>query len=475
MTLEKHSRLVFNGINGADGTYLLPAMTPAQVSAMARGEPPVDDGHLREMRWRVQQASQQHLGPVEGVDPRDLSQAGWGVIFASDTDDSVCEALEPLLAHRRAQAGDRYRKLAGPDGYRPGESKTEFLARYGVGPGPADPQNMPYYLMLVGGPTEIPFRFQYQLDVQYAVGRLDLDGPEAYHNYARSVVRIETRRKKRSRRMVFFGVKNPDDLATLYSHNHLVKPLAKSFARTASNWKVRKLLGEKATKHRLLQLLGGKKTPALLFTASHGVGFPAGHRRQVEHQGAILCQDWPGPRAVQGKVSQRVYLAGDDVASDARPAGLVAFHFACYGAGTPQHDDFARRSPGQPAAIAPHDFVARLPRRLLGHPRGGALAVIGHVERCWGYSVLWLRAGPQLQVYEGLLRRLVDGHPVGSAMEFLDQRYAELSSDLAEQLEQIRFGRNPDHPELTRLWTARNDARSFVVLGDPAVRVTDWS
>ena len=90
--------------------------------------------------------------------------------------------------------------------------------------------------------------------------------------------------------------------------------------------------------------------------------------------------------AFVGTVVQLVWLAsavaGDDVASDARLLGLLAFHFACYGAGTPRMDDFAHRSLQEPVAIAPHAFVASLPRRLLGHPQGGALAAVASLRIC---------------------------------------------------------------------------------------------
>jgi hypothetical protein len=100
------------------------------------------------------------LGVIEGVDPKKLDQSGWGVIFAHDADPSIREALGELISLRQSQAGEYFRVYQGADGHRPDESKNKFLARHGAGPGPADPEKVPYYLLIVGDPQRIPYRFQ---------------------------------------------------------------------------------------------------------------------------------------------------------------------------------------------------------------------------------------------------------------------------------------------------------------------------
>ena len=474
MAAHQTELLVFNGVDGATGDYLLPPMRPAVVSALARGER-LDPAEVRDLRARHEATSGTFLGPIEGIDPLDLAAAGWGVVFAADADPAVRRALQPLLDHRRRQAARteerHYRELGGEDGYRAGESAADFLVRHQVAPGqPANPQRMPYYLLLVGDPEAIPYRFQYLLDIVYAVGRLHLQTPEAYERYAWSVVEAE-QAGARPARATFFGVRNSDDRPTMLSADHLVTPLAESTARRFPAWSVTQLVGAQATKAELVRLLGGDGAPDLVFLAGHGMGFPPGDPRQLPHQGALLCQDWPGRLAWRRRIPHDFYFAGDDLSPSARLSGLVLFLHACYGAGTPQTDDVVGRAGGRPAPVAPRAFVGRLPQRLLGHPGGGALALIGHVERAWAYSFLWPGVAEQTDVYESMLARLLQGAPVGHAVEYLNNRCAALTSELEQVKEDVAFGRVPDDLALSLLWTARNDARNCVVLGDPAVRL----
>jgi hypothetical protein len=453
---------IFNGINAETGEYLFPPVSTREMFASFQKAPKDRERAL-----------------IPGIDPKDLGEAGWGVVFHVKENPAVVEALRPLLEHRKAQASRRherlYREFTGAAGYCC-ESKEDFLAEHEAAMGPVNPNRMPYYLLLVGGPERIPYQFQHQLDVQYAVGRVCFDTPEEYARYAQSVIDAETGGVTRDRRVALFAARNPDDEAMTMSADLMMKPLAERLGKpedwqVSAPWEVRSVVAEEATKERLGHFLGGADTPALLFTASHGMGFPSGSRLQRDHQGSLLCQDWPGPKAWNKPVPPDFYFSGGDVASDAQVHGLVAFHFACNGLGTPAVEDFAFGNGTPPKVLAPKPFVARLPQRLLAHPRGGALAVIGHVERAWAYSFLAKGDYAQTEAFESALRLLMEGFPVGFAMEYFNQRYAELSAELTLALQKLNYGEPVDQQEIAALWTANNDARNYAVLGDPAVRV----
>jgi len=473
----------FNGIDARTGEYLLELPNDALISA-ALGEP-LDAGAIREQKFRRDRASENHFGVKEGVDVRSLAETGWAVIFpavAAGSEEeraqaAIREALQPLLDLRKQQAGQYYKEYRGAEGVRPNESKPKYMARLGAAPGPANPEKVPYYLLLVADPRAVSFRFQSQLSVQYAVGRLWFPTLEEYANYARSVVAAETPGRTLPRRLHFFGVANSDDRPTQASSEHLIAPLADLFQADAKSaaWTIERSFAAAATQGALSELLH-RDAPALLFTASHGMSFPKDDPLQLRRQGAILCQDWPGPRSWREPIPERFYFAGDHLAADADLHGTIAFLFACYGAGTPELNEFALQDRRERAAIAPHPFVAGLPTAMLGRPRGGALAVIGHVERAWGQSFMWAgtgaggKVGRQITVFESALRGLMTNMPVGAAMEAFDERYAELSTDLSDRLEEIKHETAVPDQELVSMWTANNDARGYAILGDPAVR-----
>jgi len=458
LTEAEEERIVFNGINARTGDYLFPPLPVSDVSKMFR---------------RKREKKKKALMP--GIDPRELAETGWAVVFHADEDPEIREALSPLLEHRRQQAAGLFREFSGKaDGYC-GEEKEDFLVARGADIGGVNPNCLPYYILLVGGAERISFDFQHQLDIQYAVGRVAFDTPEEYYRYATSVVEAESGRWGRERRLCLFGAHNPDDVAMQLSAELLVTPLAQSLAKpsklTADRpWEVERVLGEEAKKQRLAETLAGPDGPAIVFTATHGMGFPCGDPLQRAHQGALLCQDWPGPVQWRQSISPDLYFSGDDVPPAADVGGKLIFHFACHGVGTPEKADFREKGKRR-RKLTPEPFVARLPQRLLAHPGGGALAVIGHVERAWPYSFLDKRDRTQIVAFESALRLLMAGYPVGAAMESFNQRYAEISAELTRLLQRKAFHESYSESQIAELWIANNDSRNYAVIGDPAVRV----
>lgn len=462
-------RLFFcNGIDSETGEYVVPPLTACELAQLAccQGADLLQPDLERKVRTDDEAAR----GVRQGLDLRDLGQAGWGVVFLDKDEkaEAIREALSPLLKRRSLQAGrdyeHYYQEYIGKKALRRKQSKKKFLKRFRASDGPADPDNVPYYLLLVGDPENIPYPFQFELDVDYAVGRLHFDTLDEYAAYAESVVAAEKAPRPGPHRLALFGVENPNDPLTRESSRRLTRPLAKALRKEAG-WIVEAVTGGAANKARLTRLLGGDETPSLLFTAGHGISCK-GRDYQLEKQGALLCSDWPGP---SNGASPDMYFSAEDVTNHCRPSGLVSFHFACHSAGTPLMDEFAFRKLGTARQeIAPRPFVARLPQRLLARPNG-ALAVVGHVDRCFA-------AKPRVDVFTDVLKRLMTGYPVGAAVELLNQLHASLAVQLVPWLEKkIVDGQGPrgknEELDMVETWTHCQDAKSYVICGDPAVRV----
>src|SRR4028118_2184884 len=265
----------------------------------------------------------------------------------------------------------------------------------------------------------------------------------------------------------FLPPPHPGDPVADLCVDRLASPLASWVeGKEPPGWSVNRVLEDDATKARLAKLMGGEETPDFLFTASHGAVFHHADPRVLPHQGALMCRDWPGP-SFKGRFPTDFYFSGEDLDPAGHVGGLIAFLWACYSAGGPAWNDFELLG-HQP--VAPRPFIGRLPHALLSHPQGSALAVIGHVELVFIHSIQWLGVGQHLIAFEEMLGRLFDGYPVGAAMEPFGRRYAELATALCEELLEVQRGKEPDEETAFRLCVC-HDARNYVVLGDPAVRL----
>lgn len=449
-----------------------PAVSPVPPEDLAAWVLSTHGGARQPWAARIARDTTEKFGLADGVDPKALHKCGWGVVWAANTDEAVKDALLPLLNRRRTEATPAmFREITlrtQPDGSP--EPAHLFLERHQVSPGIVDPEKLPYYLLLVGGPEEIPFEFQYALATDYAVGRICLPDAAAYARYAQGVRDAEVRPVAR-KKLGLFGPAHHGDAATTGSSSQLLTPLEIEFNAHAV-WTAESAIGAPAIKARLLQFISGPQAVPLLFSASHGAEFRAGDARMVTQQGSILCQDWDGPGF--GVKSSHVVSAAD-VASMGDLQHQVWFAFACFGAATPAEDNF----PGNPnlmdvRRIAPSPFMAALPTALLGHDAGPALGFIGHVERAWSTSFTFGTATHQFRDFAECLRRIINGHRLGHAVKVFGDRHASLAAMLAmEMIRALREGQPLNRERswlLVRLWTAAMDARNFVLFGDPAAR-----
>jgi hypothetical protein len=208
--------LYFNGINFNTGGY---AVEPRSIDAMAK---------LIGVQPGVSTFDKTRGGRPRSFGTTDkMEDSGWGIVFPTDTPDSVRNALKPLIGMRSQRVGRRFKELD----YKPGEQLRDWYARHQISPGNLNPSGVPYYLLLIGPPDQIPFEFQYLLGIDYAVGRLAFDDAADYERYARSTTAYESATSvPNNKKISYWGTRHPGDGSTKLSSSFLLEPLINGIA-----------------------------------------------------------------------------------------------------------------------------------------------------------------------------------------------------------------------------------------------------
>ena len=337
-------------------------------------------------------------------------------------------------------------------------------------------KKIPQYILIVGNPTLIPFKFQSMLDSAAYVGRIDFDLKEEIISYIEKVVNHETNPINVSNEVIMMGTNNGINDPTYYSANYLVKPIAE-YVSSKFGFKTNVILSDDATKINLVKTL--KKTnPAFIFTATHGAGFPGETLlTQKKLNGGIYCHDEGNSSNIDD-----VLLTSYDIPEEPFLEGSVFFQFACFGYGTPKMSDFEHWQYGKSTFNSDEEFVADLPKKLLSHQRG-PIAYIGHVDKAWLHGFddptksdeiieKWNnRITPFITCCESILSM----EPIGRSLTELNKRYDTINAiltNIIDQAKKNRIGLSTNfYSRLTDLFITRSDAQNYMVFGDPAVNV----
>ncbi len=451
------------------------ALTAEQVL----GLPPAPD--LEDAAQRHQ--AQKTLAPAASIQhPELLSQTGWAVLYTADQQPAI-EQLRPLLTKRKADVGNEnpewYQEFIVPVGV----TAKQWLGtasgnKVGLGGSVQPWDGIPYYLLLVGPPESFSFEFEATLKKKFAVGRLYFDDPADYGRYAANVIEYEKTgpRTPQHKNVAVWITCNQNDRAT-----HALTSLVPDEFTTddhrlgAPNFTLESFVRGKATRPQFFRIVRGlmdQGRPAIIFTGSHGTQYLPTDPRQPEKQGALITQEWfPGSGPLvsgpDGTAGANQFCAAD-LPDDAQLHGTMFMMFACYSGGCPRDDTFRTNPDGTPMQAAAKDMISKLPQALLSQ---GALAVLGHVDMATPYSFQDPDGTPQAQVLRDPLDELLKGSTVGMAADRLTSEWSAMASQFFELGPLDANATDADKKERATLTVATHNARNYILLGDPAMRL----
>ena len=434
-----------------------------------------------------------HRGEMKrtSADPADPRTAGWTVLMNKKDQqcNEILTILEPLANHR-GMSNPKEPLLYN------GESSEEWLKWLNENYYVIGLEQRPQYILIVGNPQQVPFRFQSVLNAVANVGRVDFDTLDDLHNYIQKLIRIETAEELFvSKETILFAPDAGMNDPTYFSREYMIKPLAEHITNKLG-FKTHTISGDDASKAALLNALTTIK-PALVYTASHGLGAKGQpFEFQKRYNGAIWCKR-NGLRPLDS-----LFTAEDVPVNIPFLEGSVFFQFACFGYGTPQESDYAHwlKGPldqglkGIPKQYTDSDFIAALPKKLLAHPKG-PIAFIGHLDTAFihGFAETKADYNPQseeliisllpfrkrwnarIAPFVNAVNQLLKIQPPGLSMRDMNTRYAIYNASITNTYDQQRRGKLKWNKEMQvdflDEWISRNDAQNYMIFGDPATHL----
>ncbi len=418
-------------------------------------------------------------GPALGPNKYDPLAVGWSFLV-SDKDpqkQEIIDAMQPLAIHRKMN--DPTHPLIYDCRF-----EHEWMDWMRDNCWAIAVPDKPFYVLIVGGPNEVPFRFQTTLDSSVGVGRVSFDSIEELKAYIQKVIRLENSESAVSKKACIFATDYGSQDPTFYSHRFMAEPLS-IYTNGTLNCETTCLFESDATKANLVNAFT-RSNPALIYVASHGM---AAQNEDLEVQkkvnGAICCKELGDDPAVPRE--QGIFSADDVPTNKACAEGSAIFDFSCFGYGTPARSDFYHwttpknmRKPGEELNTTA-DFIAALPKKLLAHPRG-PVGFFGHVDTAWLCAFAdpnnpyimqrWTnRMGPFKKAVEEILK----GRTLGMALDSMNANY-NLGNNLINNFnDRVRAGLEQLTPEkkstLVDYWITRNDAANYMLFGDPATYI----
>ncbi len=406
-------------------------------------------------------------------DPGDPRQAGWTyLVNRSDPyGHEIKENLAPLAA-QRGMANPAEPLLFNHESQ---EDWFDWLHEnyYSLS---LEGKKTPQYILIVGGPDQIPFRFQSILSTVANVGRVHFEDLDDLTTYVHKLIRIENAPEPLSRKEVVVfapdgGLPDP----TYFSKRYMADPLAEHMHESLG-FDTHTLSSIDATKTKSLAALQQTK-PALVYTASHGLGaLDQTLEVQQRYNGAICCQRTGSER----RTEDWLFAAHDIPLEEPFLEGAIFFQFACFGYGTPAESDYAHWLPNARDDYPGTDFVAAIPKKLLAHPRG-PIAYIGHLDTAFLHGFadvsnrhIDARWHTRIAPFKAAVEDILGAQPSGLSMRNLHNRYSVCNALITNIYDREKRGRLTWTPALKARfldnWITRGDAQNYMVFGDPAAR-----